>query len=285
MTEASVVDTNEWPGFARLAVQGAAGPLSIRLGNEAGAETVLFNHSILTGSAIWHRQANLLVAAGWRVICLDTRGHGYSVASPAPYKMDDLVRDNIRVLDTLGIWKAHYVGVSQGGMTGFGLGIQHPDRIASLCICAARADAPQPFAAAWDDRIALVRTSGIDALAGPTAERWFGSDFLNNNPAIAAELLACIRQTSAEGFIGCAQAIQGLDYLDAVSTLTMPVSLVIGSRDEALLEPMRQLAKILPQSNYIEIDDAGHLPQIDRPAEFGQMLLRHLQIEIAGIDL
>jgi 3-oxoadipate enol-lactonase len=279
VTEAAVVDIGEWPGFRRLTVQGPAGPLSVRFGNEAGADTVLLNHSILTGSAVWHRQATWLAGAGWRVICLDSRGHGASPASPAPYRMDDLVADNIAVLDSLGIAKAHYVGVSQGGMTGFGLGIRHPDRIVSLLICAARADAPQPFAAAWDDRIALVRHSGIDALAGPTAERWFGADFLAGQPAIAEHLLACIRRTSPEGFIGCAQAIQGLDYLGGVPTLAMPVSLVIGSRDELLLEPMRQLAKILPQANYVEIDGAGHLPQIDRPAEFDRVLRRHLKVE------
>jgi 3-oxoadipate enol-lactonase len=277
VTDASLIETSEWPGFERRSVQTATGPLSLRLGNAAGTETVLFNHSILTGSAIWHRQARHLVADGWRVICLDTRGHGRSAASPAPYTMDDLVADNIVVLDALGIAKAHYVGVSQGGMTGFGLGIQHAGRIASLCIVAARADAPPPFAAAWDDRIALVRAKGIDALAGPTAERWFGNDFLDSHPTVAAELLACIRQTSAEGFVGCAQAIQGLNYLDAVSAITSPVSLVIGSRDEALLEPMRQLAKTLPQSAYTEIGGAGHLPQIDRPAEFDQVLLGHLR--------
>jgi 3-oxoadipate enol-lactonase len=279
VTDTAVLDIQEWPGFRRLTVQGPAGPLSIRLGHEAGADTVLFNHSILTGSAVWHRQATWLAAAGWRVICLDSRGHGASPASPAPYRMDDLVADNIAVLDALGVAKAHYVGVSQGGMTGFGLGIRHPDRIASLLICAARADAPQPFAAAWDDRIALVRHSGIDALAGPTAERWFGADFLTNEPAIAADLLACIRQTSPEGFVGCAQAIQGLNYLGGVPTLAMPVSLVIGSRDELLLEPTRELAKILPHAIYVEIDGAGHLPQIDRPVDFDDVLRRHLHIQ------
>jgi 3-oxoadipate enol-lactonase len=277
VTEVSLIETNEWPDFERRSVQTARGPLSLRLGKAAGAETVLFNHSILTGSAIWHRQARRLVADGWRVICRDTRGHGRSTASPAPYTMDDLVADNIAVLDALGIARVHYVGVSQGGMTGFGLGIQHADRIASLCICAARADAPTPFAAAWDDRIALVRAKGIDALAGPTAERWFGNDFLTGHPAVAAELLACIRQTSAEGFVGCAEAIKGLNYLDGVSAITSPVTLVIGSRDEALLEPMRHLGKLLPHSAYTEIDGAGHLPQIDRPAEFDQVLLAHLR--------
>jgi 3-oxoadipate enol-lactonase len=277
VTEAALINVDDWSGFDRHTVQGAAGLLGVRIGNRPVTRTALFNHSILTGSAIWHRQALRLLADGWRVICVDTRGHGQSAASPAPYTMDDLVRDNIAVLDALGIAKVHYVGVSQGGMTGFGLGIRHADRIASLLIVAARADAPQLFAAAWDDRIALVRAKGIDALAGPTAERWFGADYLTGHPEVASNLLTCIRQTSTEGFIGCAQAIQGLNYLDHVAALTMPVSLLIGSRDEALLEPMRQLAKILPHSEYVEIAGAGHLPQIDRPAEFDQALFRHLE--------
>jgi 3-oxoadipate enol-lactonase len=277
VTEPALIDDKEWPGFERVTVQGAAGPLSVRVGNKAGAKTILFNHSLLTASAIWHRQARHLAEAGWRVMCLDMRGHGQSATPPAPYTMDDLVRDNIAVLDAFSIAKVHFVGVSQGGMTGLGLGTRHADRIASLCLCAMRADAPPPFAAAWEDRITLVRGKGIDALAGPTAERWFGADFLAGHPAVAADLLACIRQTSAEGFIGCAQAIQGLDYLGFVSTITAPLTLVIGSRDEGLLEPMRQLAKIMPRSEYAEIDDAGHLPQIDRPVEFDRILLRHLQ--------
>lgn len=277
MTELSVIDLNDWPGFERRRLQGAAGPLSIRIGNPAAAETVLFNHSILTSSAIWHRQAQLLAKAGWRVICLDSRGHGESAAPPAPYTMDDLVRDNIAVLDALEIAKTHYVGVSQGGMTGFGLGIRYPDRIASLLICAARADAPPPFAAAWDDRIALVRDKGIDALARPTAERWFGGEFLANHTIVAEKLVACIRQTSTEGFVGCAQAIQGLNYLGNVSELKLPISLVIGSRDELLIEPMRQLAKTLSHSNYTKIEGAGHLPQLDKPDEFDHALLWHLR--------
>jgi pimeloyl-ACP methyl ester carboxylesterase len=59
--------------------------------------------------------------------------------------------------------------------------------------------------------------------------------------------------------------------------MKVPVSLVIGSRDEGLLEPMRQLAKMLPQSEYTEIDGAGHLPHIDRPADFDKILHHHLR--------
>ena len=279
MSKESLIQTGEWPGFERKTISAPAGPISVRVGGDAGAPAVLFNHSILTGSAIWHRQAQLLADEGRRVICLDSRGHGKSAASPSPYTMDDLVRDNLAVLDELGVARVHFIGVSQGGMTGLGLGIGlgvgHAGRLASLMVCAARADAPAPFAAAWDDRIALARDKGVEALAAITAERWFGADFIASNPGIAADIVACIRETSVEGFVGCARAIQGLDYLGGVANITTPTALVIGTRDEALLQPMRDLAKIIPGAKLSEIEDAGHLPQIDQPDRFNAVLREH----------
>ena len=276
MVEVPVIDIGEWPGFTRRLVSGPSGPLSVRIGGAADGAVVLLNHSILTSSAIWRRQAERLAARGYRVVCLDSRGHGHSPASAAPYAMADLVADNIAVLDALSVDRAHYVGVSQGGMTGLGLGIGHADRLFSLCICAARADAPAPFAAGWDDRIAVASGKGVQALAIPTAERWFGAAFLEAHPQEAQALLSCIAETSVEGFIGCAQAIQGLDYLANLGRITTPTMLLIGSRDETLLQPMRDLQPMISNARLSVIEDAGHLPQIDQPDSFDSLLFARL---------
>lgn len=277
MTDLPVIDIGEWSGFERRAISGPAGALSVRIGGEPGAPAILLNHSILTSSAVWHRQAASLAGKGFRVIAMDMRGHGRSEATPAPYGMDDLVADDIAVLDALGIDHVHHVGVSQGGMIGFGLGVRHPERVESLCIVAARADAPPAFAAAWNDRMALARYQGsVAALAAPTAERWFGAPFLMAQPEAAAALLACIRGTSAEGFVGCAQAIQGLDYLGGIGRIAVPTALVIGERDSLLLQPMRDLAPQIASARLFEIEDAGHLPQVDQPERFDAALGEHL---------
>jgi 3-oxoadipate enol-lactonase len=277
MTETPLIAVGDWPDFERRAVAGPAGRLALRIGGAATGPAVLLNHSILTSSAIWRRQAARLADQGFRVICLDTRGHGVSDAPPAAYALDDLVADNVAVLDALGIERVHFIGVSLGGMTGLGLALGHPERLESVCVIAARADAPAPFAAAWDERIDIARSKGVGALAGPTAERWFGRSFLEAHPDIATALLACIGETSVEGFAGCAQAIQGLDYLAGVGRIALPTTLVIGDHDEALLEPMRDLARRIPNAAYEEIGGAGHLPQIDQPAATEAALVRHLQ--------
>ncbi len=128
--------TGDWPGFSRIPVATPKGTLSVRTGGPIDGPPVLFNHSILTSSAVWHRQAVQLASNGWRVLCLDTRGHGSSEAPVGPYAMDDLVADDIAVLDALEVPRAHVVGVSLGGMTGFGLGGYHSDRLLSLCVIA-----------------------------------------------------------------------------------------------------------------------------------------------------
>jgi len=278
MTEPRVIDLGEWSQFEKRSIAGPACELSVRVGGAADGPVVLFDHSILTSSAVWSRQALLLAGLGFRVLCPDMRGHGDSDSASASCTMDDLVADNIAVLDALGVERVHFVGVSQGGMIGFGMGARHPERLSSLFIVAARADAPAPFAAAWDDRIALVNSQhSVDSLARPTAERWFGTHFIESNSAVADVLIECILQTSADGFVGCARAIQGLNYLSDVSSIKVPTALVIGQRDTLLLQPMRDLAPILRHASLHEIEDAGHLPQLDQPDAFDAILRTHLQ--------
>ncbi|WP_158231355.1 alpha/beta hydrolase [Bradyrhizobium sp. C9] len=274
-TEPVPIVTTEWQGIARHDVQGKAGRLSVRVGGPGRGAPVLLCHSILTSSAIWHRQAIALAGRGHRVLALDSRGHGQSEAPRGPYTMDDLVADAIAVLDHFSIRQAHVIGVSQGGMTAFGLGVHHPDRLLSLCVMAARADAPPPFAAAWDDRIALVREQGIAPLATPTAERWFGRAFLDTHPVITAALLDCINEANPEGFIGCARAIQSLAYLDGVRHLRVPLTMIVGANDQLLVQPMTELAAMLGCRLAI-IADAGHLPQLDQPDEVDAVIQRHL---------
>jgi 3-oxoadipate enol-lactonase len=156
------------------------------------------------------------------------------------------------------------------------MGVYHPERLLSLLVCAARADAPAPFVTSWEERIALVRRAGVESLAGPTAERWLGGAFLKAHRDIADALTECIVHTSADGFVGCAHAIQGLDYLDHLGTISIPTSLVVGESDQALLQPMREMALLMPTAEFTVIRDAGHLPHLEQPQEFDQILFRHL---------
>ncbi|WP_233838180.1 alpha/beta fold hydrolase [Paraburkholderia sp. ZP32-5] len=261
----------------RRHVRGPAGDIAIYTQGAPDAPVVVMAHSILSSSMMWEAQAALLAARGWRVICADTRGHGASQAEASAWTMDDLAADTIAVLDALAIERAHYVGLSLGGMSGFGLGIRHADRLLSLCLCDARADAPAAFAAPWDERIELARRDGCGALAVSTTERWFGKPFVEAHPEIAARFRSTAAATSTDGFIGCARAIQKLDYLRDVTCIDVPTTLIVGANDAALPQAMEQLSTLIPEARLDVIANAGHLPNIDQPDAFNDALLRHLQ--------
>lgn len=255
---------------------GPAGQLAVQVQGDAGAPVVFMTHSILSASMMWDEQAALLAENGWRVVRADTRGHGASDAPPAPYTMADLVADSVAVLDALGIAKAHYVGLSLGGMSGFGLGIHHADRLLSLCLCDARADMPPAASAVWPERIAVAQAQGCAGLAASTTERWFGAAFLAAHPAVAQRFRDTASATSTAGFVGCAKAIMGLDCLDRVADITTPTLMIVGANDGPLPQAMQHLQGLIAGSALEVIPGAGHLPNIDQPAAFNAALLRHL---------
>lgn len=260
-------------------VRASQGELAIRLQGDPEMPAVVMTHSILSSAAMWDEQAALLAARGWYVVRIDTAGHGDSpVPSAAALTMDDLAADTISVLDALSLSRAHYVGLSLGGMSGFGLGIHHGNRLISMVLCDARADAPPAFVAPWDERIALAQQHGTcEPLAKPTIERWFGRSFMTEKVDIAQRFEVIAAATSVDGFVACARAIQGLDYLSSVDSISVPVTMVVGSNDGVLPEAMRELQQRIRGSVLETIPNAGHLPNIDQPEAFNAALLRHFE--------
>jgi 3-oxoadipate enol-lactonase len=246
---------------------------------ETTAPVVLLSHSILASSMMWEEQLAVVANAGWRAIAIDTRGHGNSSATTPPYTMDELGLDIIALMDSLSIEKAHFVGLSLGGMIGFGLGIHHGARLLSLCICDARADAPTPVFNQWNERMEIAKQKGCSALAVPTTERWFGKPFLEANPTTASRFQETISKTSLEGYIGCAQAIQQMHYLEHLHKIQTRTTLIVGGNDIPLPETMKDIQGRISGATLELIPNAGHLPNIDQANLFNTALLRHLKAD------
>lgn len=260
----------------KIRVSNTAGQLVAYSQGRENAPVVLMTHSILTSSEAWDAQADFLLERGWRVIRADTRGHGASEPGNAQFGMDDLANDTVAILDAAGVDRAHYVGLSLGGMSGFNLGLHHRERIASLFLCDARADTPEPLVAAWEERIAIVEQSGVDSLTAQTLGRWFNPSFLTKNPLAAAKISRLISATSVEGFVGCARAIQKLNCLSDLHGITTPTTLLVGADDGVLPDAMQDIARRIPGASLRVIEQAGHLPNIDQPELFNAALASHL---------
>jgi 3-oxoadipate enol-lactonase len=82
-----------------------------------------------------------------------------------------------------------------------------------------------------------------------------------------------IRSTSSFGYIGCAQAILGLDYLSRLKAITLPVIFIVGAQDGGTPpEAAQAMHKEVAGSQYVEIDPAAHVSNMENPVAFNKTL-------------
>jgi 3-oxoadipate enol-lactonase len=232
-----------------------------------GAPWVVFSNSLATTVAMWDEQAAALKGK-YRVLRYDQRGHGATDAPAGRYAFDTLVADAVALMDALDIRQACFAGLSMGGATALGLAQQHPDRVSGIVVCDSGCMSTPASSQQWEERIVVAQQKGMEALVEPTMARWFPPETLAKNPAHLDKVRGMIRATPANGFIGCAAALADHNYNDKVASVTCPVLFICGEKDGTTPAAMQDMQKRLPGSHYVELPGAGHISNMDRPAEF-----------------
>ncbi|WP_159351336.1 alpha/beta fold hydrolase [Roseomonas harenae] len=233
-----------------------------------GAPWIVLGNSLAADLHMWDAQIPFLTRR-YRVLRYDTRGHGKSAVATGETGFAELVQDAVAVMESFGIRACTFMGLSLGGMTALGLALTHPDRIERLVCCDARAEAPPPIRAFWDDRIATAAAGGMEAVTQSTLERWLSPSFRAAEPAVAERIATMIRSTPVPGYQAAAAAIKGLDYLPQLSRIACLTLFIVGEQDAAApVAVMRDMAEKLPGARLAVVPGSGHLPNIDNPAGF-----------------
>jgi 3-oxoadipate enol-lactonase len=240
---------------------------NVRIDGDAGP-WVMLSHGLATDLTMWDELSRAL-KDHYRVLRYDARGHGASAAPPGDYSLDQLVDDAAAILDALDITQTHFAGLSMGGMVGQGLLINHPRRIKSAVIADSRHTTTPEFTKAWLDRIVIVRKSGIDAVIASTVSRWSSDGLARRNPRVVARMEAMVRNTSANGYCGCAAALARLNYGLRLNEIKAPVLVICGDEDHgAPPDNSRQMAAMIDGARFLAIEQAGHIANIEQPAIF-----------------
>ncbi len=234
---------------------------------------VVFANSLGSDLRLWDKVLPLL-PEGLRLIRFDKRGHGLSDCPAPPYTMDELVTDTEALLDQLGVKGCTFVGLSIGGMIGQALAARRPDLIGSLVL--SNTAAKMGDATMWDDRIAAIKSGGIEALADPIMERWFSAEFRSADElAVWRNMLT---RTPREGYIGCCHAIAGTDLTTTTSQLSQPTFGLAGSDDGASPpELVEGTIALIRGATCHTIQGAGHLPCVENPTEYAAVLTAFLK--------
>jgi 3-oxoadipate enol-lactonase len=245
-----------------------------RIDGKRGAPWVVFSNSLATNLTMWDDQAAAL-ADRFQILRYDQRGHGGTDAPEGKYSFDLLVADVIGLFDALEIERAHFVGLSMGGMTAVALAEKHSDRLDRVVPCDCGPASTPQSAQQWEERIAIAREKGMEPLVEPTIGRWFPAEFLAANKATADKVRAMIRTTPAAGFIGCAWALSDFDLRPGLSKIDRPTQFVCGGKD-ASLGGTKALHAGVPGSSFVEIEGAGHISNVEQPEIFTRALKEFL---------
>lgn len=255
-------------------------PVPLHFTDSGGAgETVLLAHALGCDHRMWEGLVEPL-AERYRVIAIDARGHGASPVAPPPYSLSGLADDACAVLERLGIARAHWVGLSMGGMVGQAFALRHPGRLGRLVLANTTSAYGPEGRALWQERMRLVREGGLASIREATAQRYFSPDFRARRPGTVEAVMARFLETPAEGYLACCGAIAALDHSDDLARIRAKTLVIAGDMDVGTPVAMAEaIATRVPGARLAIIPGAAHLSVAEKPDEFAALVMEFLRGE------
>lgn len=204
-----------------------AARIYFRVDGPDDAPSLLLLNSIGTDHAMWSPIMPLLLAR-FRVIRMDTRGHGASDAPSGDYNLALLAADARAVLDAAAAPSAAVCGLSLGGMIAMQLALEAPTRVTRLILACTSPAMPRET---WVERIRLVRAQGMAAITDAALGRFFTPAFRAANPAYVASIRRTLETTDPLGYAACGAAIRDMDLLARLGAIRAPTLVIAGSAD------------------------------------------------------
>ena len=254
--------------------------VNYRVDGPPGAPVLVLSHALGLSLEMWDPQmAGRLRAL--RVVRYDHRGHGGSPVPAGPYRIEDLGRDVLHLLDRLALERVSFCGVSLGGMVGLWLAATAPGRVERLVACGAAARMPRPedYAA----RAKLVREQGMAAIADGVISRWFTPAFPSHRPDVVARIRGLLLSTPPEGYAGACEAIASMDLREDLLRIRAPTRLIAGAEDLATPPGLsHEIARGIAGAEVVVVSGASHLATVEQPEAITGQILGYVTSSAGG---
>ena len=255
----------------------------------SGPQTLLLIHGLAANAGFWRYNIPEL-AEHYRVIAVDLPGYGRSQKdNDYPYDMSFFAGTMVKLMDELGLRQVVPVGHSMGGQIALTMALQHPDRVSKLVLLSPAGVEPfEPGEGAWLGNVLTMK--GINEGSEESIRRNLASNFYNWSDRLEWMVEERARQAKSEDMQwfshAVVQSVHGM--LDEPTTALLPnvkqPAVIIFGRYDGLipnpyLHPGRTRpvfengAAAMPNAQLVEIDDAGHILQIEKPAEVNRAIL------------
>jgi pimeloyl-ACP methyl ester carboxylesterase len=284
-----------WPAIESYVQTPDGVPLYFRLegATDVHAPLIVLDNSVLTDHGIWDNFVQAFLSnpenKQYRILRFNKRGR-YVDIGDTPVTVDLLAQDIATLLDAFRVPKAAAViGVSLGGATALNFALSYPDRVAKFIASDTNPFAPPSNSKAWSERIEMAEKTGAtdyngkstvgDDLAEATVRRWFVKESYEDAELAkeAERIKQMVSNNSLEGFRKGVKALYEYDMREAMKTATVPGAFVVGAGDGALPKGMKQMNEdYAGKSQFYEIESAGHLPMVEQPQAFADVVTKVL---------
>lgn len=245
--------------------------LNYRWDGPEGAPVLVLAHAIGLSMALWDAQVEPF-RRDFRVLRYDHRGHGGSPVLPGPYRIEDLGRDLIALLDRLGLERVSFCGLSLGGMVGMWFAANAPARIERLVLCCTAARMPQPEI--YTERAERVRRDGLEPIADAVIARWFTPAFMQGHPDEVASIQQLFVSSNASGYASTCEALAAMDLRPDLARINVPTLIVAGGSDQATpVDQSRLIAERIDGARLVVLENAAHLANLEQPEAFANAVL------------
>ncbi|HZD37603.1 MAG TPA: alpha/beta fold hydrolase, partial [Actinomycetes bacterium] len=239
---------------------------------------VVLLHAFPLDSRMWLPQVEAL--GGYQVIVPDLRGFGSAREQAAEVTPMDLLADDLaKLLDERELERAVLCGLSMGGYVALAFARRHPERLGGLALCNTRPGADSENAKAT--RLSMAErllAEGVDFLPEAMVPRLLGETALKERPDLAGEVTATILDQDPRGIAAAQRGMaERSDSTGVLGGIGVPTLVVTGLEDRLISpdEGVRMAAEIR-DARLIQVPDAGHLVNLERPDPVNEALLDFL---------
>lgn len=242
--------------------------------------TVVLAHGFTNGRAVWSPVAHRLIESGHQVVLYDQRGHGESTVGADGYTINRLGSDLRAVLEAVDAHDAILVGHSMGGMTIQAFAATHPDvlaeRVKGVVLVSTTSHGL---------RNERMEARAVKTLGGKGIERAMrspggyvllrgvvGANVRKGHLTLARDLFVA---TPPESRVGFFNAMQEMDLRGGLAQLTVPATVLVGTRDRLTPRSMGQALADALGVDLVTFPDAGHMLPLEHPDEVAAIIRDH----------
>lgn len=237
-------------------------------------EVILLIHGHPFNHTMWKYQYEAL--KDFRLLLPDLKGYGQSAYDFDKIYIEEQALDLALLLDELGIDKVHLIGLSMGGQIIIEFTRLFPQRVQSLVIAASTPTGETPKS--YANRLMVAETIaniGMLEYTKTDIHKYINLEAIKESSDTYQHLFSMMTETTVQGAVASHKGrAERRDNFDFLKHIHQPSLVIAGAKDYFFkVEDIEKVANELPNSQFVRIEKSGHLPNMEKPNLFNQIIL------------